>query len=82
MSNEFAVPLRVGDKVTARYIDGEMLVHEELTVTEVCSKGFFVSAHGEGNTDPGEYIPYSKLGTSYFLDGKLWAKRAGGVDNE
>lgn len=65
---KIGVPLRVGDKVYTRYIDGEMLVAEELLVTEVCSKGFFVSALVPPREDDlGDFIPYSELGRSYFI---------------
>lgn len=83
MSNHtFTVPLQVGDTVTVRYIDGEMLVHEQLTVTEVCSKGFFVSSYSPPRDDLGDYILYDQLGVRYFLDGALLADRAGGESHE
>lgn len=68
------IKLKIGDRVTVRYIDGEMLAHGEMTVTEVCKRGFFAVPVGS-EEETGEYIPYSKIGTSVFLDGKLMAER-------
>lgn len=74
MSYTLTVPLQVGDKVYTKYIDGDSLVQETLTVTEVCSKGFFVSAYNPPMDDMGDFIPYSELGKTYFVDGKIWMR--------
>ena len=73
------IKLKIGDRVTVRYIDGEMLVHGEMTVTEVCKRGFFAVPVGS-EEETGEYIPYSKIGTCVFLDGKMMVERV--IDGE
>lgn len=65
------IKLQIGDRVTVRYIDGEMLAHRDVMVRDVAQKGFFAAEIGADEDDPGTYIPYSKLGTTVFMDGKL-----------
>jgi hypothetical protein len=69
------IKLQIGDRVTVRYIDGEMLAHRDVMVRDVAQKGFFAAEIGADEDDPGTYIPYSKLGTTVFLDGKLMEER-------
>jgi len=69
------IKLQIGDRVTVRNIDGEMLNYNEMEVRDVCLKGFFAAEIGADEDDPGTYIPYSKLGTTVFLDGKLMEER-------
>lgn len=82
MSYTFTVPLQVGDKVYTRLIlDGELL-QEELAVTEVCSKGFFVSSYNPPENDLGDFIPYTELGRTYFMDANLLIERGEVTDHE
>lgn len=75
MNNMFTPPLQVGDKVYTRFVSDGELIQDELTVTEVCSRGFFVSIYNPPKDDLGHFIPYDQLGKTFFLDANTLIER-------
>ena len=69
--NVFYAPVRIGQKIYVPYEDddgGEEEIVEELTITEVGSKGCFVSDYDPPEDDLGTYYPYCDLGRTWFTD--------------
>lgn len=64
MKYVFSAPVRIGDTIYALSEDGP----EGLTVTEVGSKGCFVSEFDPPEQDLGWYFPYEDEGTEWFLN--------------
>ena len=66
LNGVFAPPLKVGDVVwfLATYEGGFI---ESIKVTEVCTKGFFVSSYIPPKDDMGCFIKYSEIGKTIFL---------------
>ena len=66
MKYVFSAPVRIGDTIYELSEDGP----EGLTVTEVGSKGCFVSEFDPPEQDFGMYFPYEDEGEEWFLDGE------------
>lgn len=64
MKYVFSSPVSVGGHVYMQV--GEMVV-DKLTVTEVASKGIFVSEFDPPEDDMGMYLPYEDEGDTWFL---------------
>lgn len=72
--NVFYSPVKIGQKIYVRLeIDGEIVV-DELTVTEVASKGCFVSSYDPPEEDLGDYFPYRDLGRTWTTQKELARK--------
>lgn len=68
MKYTFQAPVQIGDHVyVIVHADGETTI-DELTVTEVASRGIFVSSYNPPEDDLGWYLPYADEGESWFLD--------------
>jgi hypothetical protein len=66
--NVFYSPVRIGQKIYVPIdMDGESYV-DELTITEVGSKGCFVSCYTPPEEDLGDYFPYRDLGRTWFTE--------------
>lgn len=63
MKYTFETPVQIGDHV---YTVDEFGV-EEMTVTEVASKGLFVSEFDPPEDDLGLYLPYEDEGDTWFI---------------
>ena len=63
MEYVFKTPVQTGDHLYARYDTGL----EELTITEVGSRGCFVSNFAPPEDDFGDYIEYDRIGVEWFL---------------
>lgn len=66
--NVFYAPVRIGQKIYVPWgfaIEEEEIV-DELTITEVGSRGCFVSDHNPPEDDFGTYYPYRDLGRTWF----------------
>ena len=64
--NVFYAPVRIGQKIYVPIeMDGKPYV-DELTITEVGSKGCFVSDFDPPKDDLGTYYPYRDLGRTWF----------------
>lgn len=62
----FYAPVRIGQKIYVPIeMDGKPYV-DELTITEVGSKGCFVSSYAPPKEDLGDYYPYCDLGRTRF----------------
>lgn len=64
MKYVFSSPVRVGGHV---YVPVDELGADKLTVTEVASKGIFVSEFDPPEDDMGMYLPYEDEGDTWFL---------------
>lgn len=64
MKYTFETPVQIGDHV---YAPADELGVEEMTVTEVASKGLFVSEYDPPEDDFGLYFPYDEEGDTWFL---------------
>lgn len=66
--NVFYSPVRIGQKIYVPLeCDGEEgEIVDELTITEVGSKGCFVSDCDPTEDDLGTYFPYRDLGRTWF----------------
>lgn len=64
----FYAPVRIGQKIYVPLeCDGEEeKIVDELTITEVGSKGCFVSDYNPPEDDLGTYFPYRDLGRTWF----------------
>ena len=66
--NVFYSPVRIGQKIyVPTELNGEPYVGV-LIVTEVGSKGCFVSEYDPSEEDPGDYFPYRDLGRTWFTE--------------
>lgn len=64
MKYVFSSPVRIGGHV---YVPAGEMVVDKLTVTEVASKGIFVSEFDPPEDDFGMYLPYEDEGDTWFL---------------
>ena len=72
-------PCNVGDTVYMLLPgDLERYISEE-KVTEVCSKGFYISDFFPPKDDMGSYISYEQIGKTVFL---TWEEADRGLNNE
>ena len=74
--NIFYSPVKIGQKIYVPIdLDGEPYV-DVLTVTEVGSKGCFVSCFCPTEEDLGDYFPYRDLGRTWFTERPKGGDRA------
>ena len=74
--NVFYSPVKIGQKIyVPTDLDGEPYVGV-LTVTEVGSKGCFVSAYDPPEEDLGDYFPYRDLGRTWLTERPKGGDRA------
>lgn len=64
MKYVFSSPVRIGNHV---YVPVDETGVDKLTVTEVASKGIFVSEFDQPEDDFGMYLPYEDEGDTWFL---------------
>lgn len=64
MKYVFSSPVRIGNHV---YVPVDETGVDKLTVTEVASKGIFVSEFDPPEDDLGMYLPYEDEGDTWFL---------------
>jgi hypothetical protein len=62
----FYAPVRIGQKIYVPWDGEEGEIVDELTITEVGSRGCFVSDYTPPEDDLGTYFPYRDLGRTWF----------------
>lgn len=62
----FYAPVEIGQKIYVPWDDKEEEGVDEFTITEVGSKGCFVSDYDPAEDDLGDYYPYCDLGRTWF----------------
>ena len=76
----FYAPVKIGQKIYVLFEDeGGTEVMDELTITEVGSKGCFVSDFDPPEDDLGTYFPYRDLGCTWFTAPPKRGRWSGGI---